>query len=765
MIHPFLKARSILVLFLMGLFGASAMPMFGATNMIPIAVAGFNSDLVVESTASGPPFTGYAVEFNPGEGNAFYQHGLPGYANGLPANGSFTSAAGDGTVFEFQSYTASNALVLSTATGITNGTLTLLSTATYSEIAVLANSANGAATGGAGLTLNFQDGSNFVTNYYAPDWFNNSNAALYAIALDGVDRIDLADGTLPGASANNPRFYQTTLNLAAMLGGENKPLASISFNKAPGTKNGLAGATAIYAVSGLLAASSPQSAPVITAQPVNVSAFELGSATFSGNVTGNPSPTVQWYRNGSVISGATNLSYTLPATSLADNGALFDFVASNLASNVNHSVTSSVATLTVTPVAKPISLTGFNLDVVVENTAVGPPYTAYASDFNPGEIHAFYQSGLPGTSYGLPVNGQFLSVIDGTSFQFQPYTTNNALVLSGDTGEAFGALTLVTPAIYGSIAILANSGAGGGTPDVTLTFSDGTTYTTTYNAPDWFDNTGFALSGVERISLTDGTTQGQSGGSINDPRFYQTTIDLNALFDSTNKPLASLSFDQASGSGSTGIYAISGLAAPQSPAVIFVQPANQTVTELSPVSFAVSVGGNPAPALQWYEDNVAIPGATNLVYSIASTPLVADGQLFNLVASNVANNVTNKVSTSIVMLHVLPDTNRPVLLGAQTLGLNQLFVSFSELMTFTNATNVANYAITGGSGVAAIISATPDASQSNVVLNVSGLADGGAYTLTPATSSRPIPRPDSSPAPLRPPVSAARACRAASFPC
>src|SRR6266403_3987651 len=94
------------------------------TNMLPITATGWNRDLVVEDTAAGPPYTNYAAGMNAGEGKGFYQTGLPTYPWGMPPSGAFVSMVGDNTMFQLQLYTASNALVLSPDTGLTNGTLT-----------------------------------------------------------------------------------------------------------------------------------------------------------------------------------------------------------------------------------------------------------------------------------------------------------------------------------------------------------------------------------------------------------------------------------------------------------------------------------------------------------------------------------------------------------------------------------------------------------------------------------------------------------------
>jgi len=86
-------------------------------------------------------------------------------------------------------------------------------------------------------------------------------------------------------------------------------------------------------------------APSITTHPTNQTVTEGLTATFSVVANGTGPLAYQWQKNGSDIAGATNASYTTPATTPADDGATFLCVVSNSGG----SATSNSATLTVVP--------------------------------------------------------------------------------------------------------------------------------------------------------------------------------------------------------------------------------------------------------------------------------------------------------------------------------------------------------------------------------------------------------------------------------
>ncbi|HEY5913330.1 MAG TPA: lamin tail domain-containing protein [Verrucomicrobiae bacterium] len=168
----------------------------------------------------------------------------------------------------------------------------------------------------------------------------------------------------------------------------------------------------------------------------------------------------------------------------------------------------------------------------------------------------------------------------------------------------------------------------------------------------------------------------------------------------------------------------------QIPVAITNQPQNLTVMELFPAAFKVGTAGVPAPSYQWYRGTTPIVGATDAGYTLSSAAYTDTGAQFKVVAQNIVSNITYSVTSTVATLTVISDTNPPVLVGALALGLSQVQVSFSERVASPGATNLGSYAITGTNGVVTIFGAALDSSQTNVILTVSPMTDGGTYTLT-----------------------------------
>ena len=177
--------------------------------------------------------------------------------------------------------------------------------------------------------------------------------------------------TATGSEGGGPLTYQWQKN------GTDIPGATSSTYTTPITVIGDSG-TAFTVVVGNSAAKVTSSkatltvtlaavAPTITTQPMAQTVTEGQTATFSVTATGTAPLTYQWKKDGTSISGATSSTYTTPATSSADNAAVFTVVVSNSAGTT---VTSSNATLTVTaPVPPAITVQPAALTITAGQTA------------------------------------------------------------------------------------------------------------------------------------------------------------------------------------------------------------------------------------------------------------------------------------------------------------------------------------------------------------------------------------------------------------
>jgi hypothetical protein len=96
-------------------------------------------------------------------------------------------------------------------------------------------------------------------------------------------------------------------------------------------------------------------APAITTQPASQTVAAGQTASFSVAATGTAPLSYQWNKNGTAISGATSSSYTTPATTSTDNGALFTAVVSNSAGRI----TSNAATLSLSGATATINVLNY----------------------------------------------------------------------------------------------------------------------------------------------------------------------------------------------------------------------------------------------------------------------------------------------------------------------------------------------------------------------------------------------------------------------
>ena len=168
------------------------------------------------------------------------------------------------------------------------------------------------------------------------------------------------------------------------------------------------------------------SAPVITSQPVSQSVTALQPVTFSVGLQDATGASYQWLRNGTDIAGAASASYTLPLVQLVDSGSTW----SVRVGNAGGTVTSSAATLTVTPaiVQAPLGVSLFagNLSGVQGNTdgagaaahfygpvgiAVDAAGNAYVTDRYNATVRKITPAGVVTTLAGA---AQGTSLVDGT---------------------------------------------------------------------------------------------------------------------------------------------------------------------------------------------------------------------------------------------------------------------------------------------------------------------------------------------------------------
>ena len=432
--------------------------------------------------------------------------------------------------------------------------------------------------------------------------------------------------------------------------------------------------------------------PAITTQPASQSAVAGKTATFMVTATGSATLAYQWKKNGTDISGANTNTYTTPATSSADNGAIFLVSVSNSAGTV----TSSSATLAVTaaPVAPVITTQPVNQSVVVGQSATfsviatNSATSSYQWKKNGTDI-----SGATSSTYTTPA-----TAIGDSDAVFTVVVSNAA----GPVTSAEASLTVTAEAVKPSIT--GQPYAKPVTAGQTATFTVEATGTSPLRY-QWKKN----------------------GTDIADATTSTYTTPATSLADSGTGYSVVVSNDVGTATSSVASLTVTSVP------IISTQPAAKTVTAGETATFSVAAAGSAPLSYQWKKGGTDISGATTSSYTTPATSLADSGTAYSVVVTNELGTATSDaVILTVTMAPVI--TTQPV---ANTVNPGAT-ATFSVTATGTapfsyqwkkNGTDIPN--ATGNSYT------TPAASSANnnesftvVVTNIHGSATSNAAILS-----------------------------------
>lgn len=317
-------------------------------------------------------------------------------------------------------------------------------------------------------------------------------------------------------------------------------------------------------------------APIgFSTQPTAQAACSGGSVTFTSVAFGTPTPTYQWRKGGTNISGATSSSYTIPSAIAGDAGT-YDVVITNSCT----SVTSSGAALSInTPPSisvHPVSqtkCTGQSVTFSVTAAGSSPSYqwTKNGSNIS-GATSSSYT--ISSTVAGDAANYAVIVSVTGCSS-----VTSNVAVLTMNSSPSISSQPSAQTICVGNPVTFSVTGSG--TPTPTYQWRKG----------------GVDISGATSSSYN------IPGVVTGDAATY--TVVLTNSCSALTSNNAALTVN--------------------TPPSISTQPITQSKCVGQSVTFSVTAGGS-SPGYQWQKGGTNISGATSSSYSISS---VAAGDAAN----------------------------------------------------------------------------------------------------------------------------------------
>jgi gliding motility-associated-like protein len=204
-----------------------------AQTYSPVAITGYNNDIVAETGTDANAVTSTGVDL---QQKILYSLGFAAtnsIAGGLADNGVIVSGQ---RTYQLGDYTLNNALYLSenafAANTLAAGSIAVTTPATFTKISLLAFSTEQNSV--LDISLKFTDGTILSGgNVSIADWFNGPGSVISAVGR--IQRLPSPPYNVEDLAANNPRFYP--IDIAIPCDMQSKMLDSIFFNYISGGGN------------------------------------------------------------------------------------------------------------------------------------------------------------------------------------------------------------------------------------------------------------------------------------------------------------------------------------------------------------------------------------------------------------------------------------------------------------------------------------------------------------------------------------------------
>ena len=333
-------------------------------------------------------------------------------------------------------------------------------------------------------------------------------------------------------------------------------------------------------------------APSITGQPFAKTVTAGDTATFSVEATGTAPLRYQWKKNGTPIDGATNSSFTTPATSMDDNGTEYSVEVSNdlgtASSSVGILTVTTKPAITTQPAAQTV-ISGQTAKFTVE--AAGTPTLRYQWKKGGTNIDGATDSSYTTPATELANSGNQYSVEVSNE---QGTVTSEVVILTVTMGPVITKEPVSLPVNPGATATF--SVEANGTPDPTY---------------QWQKN-GVNISGATSNTYTTPATTASDNAAV-----FKVVVSNSAGKATSKEAVLTVNV----------------------PASIATPPANRSVVLTKTAIFTVRAAGTPPFTYQWKKNGVNVSAGVGGTTDTYTTPAAANGDngaVFTVVVSNSA---------------------------------------------------------------------------------------------------------------------------------